>query len=274
MVEAPSITGLLPFSRMQTLPATIRALEPARLLMFHRQHFPAMYTELPEAIPKMVAILTDRVRETAKAITQNDKLASLGKLSAGLAHELNNPAAAARQASVSARHAFEQFQQASDGFLALRPTEAFLHEVCELEAAAAVGIREAPPLDSLARSDREEVLGEYLQEVGVADPWDLAPAFVDAGLTREELERRTAAWVPECREFGLQRVAAAIQMEQVLAQMFTATTRIADLVGAIKDYSYMDRASLAEIDLHHSLDTTLKMFGFRLKAGVARGDGL
>lgn len=267
-VEAPAVTSLLPFSRMKILPATIRTLQPSRALFFHKDHFPAMYTELPEAIPKLVAILTDRVREVEKAITQNDKLASLGKLSAGLAHELNNPAAAARQASLAARRAFEQFTEASDGFLTLRPTEAFLHEVCELEVTAADGIRNPPPLDSLTRSDREQAIGDYLQDVGVEDAWEVASAFVDAGFLAEDLQKRTEHWVPDCRAFALQRVAAAIHMEQVLAQMFTATSRISDLVKAIKDYSYMDRSALVEIDLHHSLDTTLKMFSFRLKHGV------
>jgi signal transduction histidine kinase len=268
IIEAGSVSGMLPFSRMKKYIATIRAVEPSRVLMFHRKHFPEMYVEMPELVPKLVAILTDRVRETAKVITQNEKLASLGKLSAGLAHELNNPAAAARQASLAARRAFEKFQQASDGFLALRPTEAFLNEVCQLEVAAAAGIREAPALDSLTRSDREEALGEYLQEAGVPDAWDMASAFVDAGFVRADLEQRTADWIPECRAFGLQRVAAAIQMEQVLAQMFSATSRIADLVKAIKDYSYMDRSAQTEIDVHQSLDTTLKMFTFRTKQGV------
>ncbi|MBY0503338.1 MAG: cyclic nucleotide-binding domain-containing protein [Bryobacteraceae bacterium] len=268
MVEKGSVTGALPFSRMKIFPATTRTVVPTRLLLFPRALFPEMYVELPELIPKLVGILTDRVRETAKTITQHEKLASLGKLSAGLAHELNNPASAARQASLSARRAFEQFQAASDGFLSVRPTDTFLKEVVALEAAAAAGIRDAPTLDTLTRSDREEAMGDYLQELGVAEPWDLAAAFVDAGLVREELERRTVDWAHDCRAFGLQRVAAAIQMEQVLAQMLTATTRIADLVKAIKDYSYMDRAALAEIDLHHSLDTTLRMFSFRFKEGV------
>ncbi len=263
LVESGNVAGALPFSRMKTFPATIRAIEATRVLLFHRDHFPALYIELPELIPKLVSILTDRVRETAKAMAQQDKLASLGKLSAGLAHELNNPAAAARQASLSARRAFEQFQLASDGFLSLHPTEVFLQQVRELEPAAAEGIGNALLLDSLTRSDREQNLGEYLESLDVAEPWDVAAAFVDVGFVREEMERRVADWAHDCRAFGLQRVA-----EQVLAQMFTATSRIADLVKAIKDYSYMDRAALAEIDLRHSLSTILRMFSFRLKEGV------
>ncbi len=269
MIEEGAVAGILPFSRMKTMLATVRAVRKSRGLFFHRKHFPDLYTELPDLVPKLVGILTDRVRETAKQITQHEKLASLGKLSAGLAHELNNPAAAARQASVSARRTFEQFQAAGHGFLALHPTDAFLKEVQEFEALAGEGARNPPPIDSLARSDREETLGDYLQEVGVADAWDLAAAFVDAGFDRAGLERRAANWVPDCRPFAFQLVASIIQMEQVLAQMLTATTRIADLVKDIKEYSYMDRAALDEIDLHRSLDTTLRMFSFRFKEGVA-----
>ncbi len=268
MIEEGTVAGVLPFSRMTKFMATVRGVRQTRVLLFHRDHFPALYAELPDIVPKLVAILTDRVRETAKAITQHDKLASLGKLSAGLAHEINNPAAAARQASLSARRAFEQFQKASDGFLALRPTETFLREVGALEQAAAEGVRNPPTLNTLTRSDREETMGDLLSDLGVAEPWDVAAAFVDAGITRDDLEKRTELWAADCRAFGLQRVAAAVQMEQVLAQMLTATTRIGDLVKAIKEYSYMDRAALAEIDLHHSLDTTLRMFSFRLKQGV------
>jgi len=268
MIEEGTVAGVLPFSRMTKFVATVRAVRDTRVLWFHRNQFPALYVEMPEVVPKLVAILTDRVRETAKAITQHDKLASLGKLSAGLAHELNNPASAARQASLSARRAFEQFQTASDGFLSLRPTEAFLREVRALEQAAAEGVRDPPTFDSLQRSDREEAMGDLLSDLGVGEPWDVGAAFVDAGITRDDLEQRTALWAADCRAFGLQRVAAAIQMEQVLEQMLTATTRICDLVKAIKDYSYMDRAALVEIDLHHSLDTTLRMFSFRFKEGV------
>ncbi len=269
MIEAGSVSGVLPFSRMTHFMATLRAVRPSRILRFHRDHFPALYTELPDLVPKLVSILTDRVRETAKQITQHDKLAALGKLSAGLAHELNNPAAAARQASLAARRAFEQFQVAGHGFLALRPTEAFLQEVFEFERVAAAGVRQPPALDSLTRSDREGAMGEFLDEAGVAEPWDLAGAFVDAGFERADLEKRTQGWAPDCRGYGLQLVASVIQMEQVLAEMLTATTRISDLVKAIKEYSYMDRAALAEIDLNHSLDTTLRMFSFRLKEGIA-----
>ena len=139
-MHAKTVGGMLPFSRMRKVPANVRATVKTRALLFHRDQFPQLYVNLPDLIPKLVAILADRVRETAKVISQHEKLASLGKLSAGLAHELNNPASAARQASLTARRAFEQFVNASDGFLVLRPTEAFLKEVCAMEEAAAVGI--------------------------------------------------------------------------------------------------------------------------------------
>ena len=109
------VTGFLPFSRMQTYPMPVRAVSATvRILRLHKDHFPALYQELLELIPKLVGILTDRVREIAHRNNQMEKLAAIGKLSADLALELNNPAAAARQATARARQLFDSYRQTVD----------------------------------------------------------------------------------------------------------------------------------------------------------------
>lgn len=268
IIAAGMISGLLPFSRMTKFPLSTRAQTPLRVLSLHKRYFTEMYQELPELIPKLVGILTDRVRETTRATTQNDKLAAIGKLSAGLAHELNNPAAAARQASGSAKELFDCYRETLDRLASLCSSKGIYDDVRALEARASDAVNHPIPMDSLTRSDLEESLLTWLEAVGIEEPWRVAPAFVDAGFTAETLAEATAKWTPEIRELALYRVAAAAEMEQVLAQMKNSTTRMSDLVNAMKDYSYMDHAAATEIDINNNLETTLTLFSFRFKSTI------
>lgn len=263
-------TGLLPFSRMTHYPVGLRAQTPIRALRLHKQHFPAMYQQLPELIPRLVAILTDRVREATRATTQIEKLAAIGKLSAGLAHELNNPAAAALQGSKSAKDYFDCYRETLDSLAVQCASKEIYAEVQALEASASAAVHNpnATPLDSLTRSDLEESILTWLESIGVEEPWHVASAFVSAGFTVEKLDQATSAWSPEIRELAMHRVAAAIEMEQALAQMSDSTTRISELVKAMKEYSFMDRAAAAAIDINQNLDATLKMFSFRFKGNI------
>ncbi len=267
-MSAGMISGFLPFSRMTHFPLSSRAIAPTRALALDKCHFPALYQEVPDLIPKLVGILTDRVRESARAITQTDKLAAIGKLSAGLAHELNNPAAAAKQASTSAKQIFDCYRETLDQLAALCSSKEIYAQVQALEAQAADAVRQPTPLDSLTQSDREEEIIAWLDSIGAEDGWRGAPAFVAAGFTAESLAAATAHWPPEVRELALFRMAAGIEMEQVLAQMAHATSRMSSLVSAMKDYSFMDRAPADSIDLNQSLETTLLIFSFRFKSGI------
>ncbi len=262
------VSGFLPFSRMGKYPLSTIAQSPVRLLALHKQHFPALYQEVPQLIPKLVGILTDRVRESTRAITQTDKLAAIGKLTAGLAHELNNPAAAARQASGSAQKIFDSYRETLDQLAVLSSSKETYEQVRQLEAQASAALKAPHVMDSLTRSDLEETILEWLESIGIEDPWRGAPAFVNAGFTVESLKQATTGWSAEVRKLALDRVAAAIEMEQVLGQMHNATTRMSDLVGAMKNYSFMDRDGKAEVDINQNLESTVALFGFRFKAGV------
>lgn len=268
IIQEGMISGFLPFSRMKKFPRSTRAQTYVRTLGLDKRYFPELYQEVPELIPKLVAILTDRVREATRVSNQTDKLAAIGKLSAGLAHELNNPAAAARQASSSAKQIFACYRSTLDQLAVSCLSKETYGEVRALESRACTAVHEQQPIDSLTRSDLEEEVLTWLESIGIEDPWRGAPAFVNAGFTVESLDAATSSWTPEIRELALYRVAAAIEMEQVLSQMLNSTTRMSDLVGAMKSYSYMDRPGTAEIDINQNLDSTLTLFSFRFRAGI------
>ena len=111
--SAGSVTGMLPYSRLTVFPLTSRATMPTRLALLHKDHFPAMLERIPVLGQRLVGIMADRIREGTKMETQREKMMALGKLSAGLAHELNNPASAARRAAQSLREAMKSLREAN-----------------------------------------------------------------------------------------------------------------------------------------------------------------
>ncbi|PYU92309.1 MAG: hypothetical protein DMG25_12320 [Acidobacteria bacterium] len=264
---AGQVTGYLPYSRLTHFAGTGRAVLPTRLARLHRDNFPEMLQRIPEIGQRLVAIMADRIRETAKIETQRDKLMALGKLSAGLAHELNNPAAAAQRATRSLREALETVRDASIRLArhALSPEqrETILRFEREAQQYAA-----PTPVDPLAQSDREERITTWLERRLVPDPWKIAPVLGDAGVEVPTLENLAAEVGEKVVSDALIRIASVLTIGRLIAEIENSTKRISDLVGAIKEYSYMDQAPLQEVDLHHGIETTLTILGHRLKQGV------
>src|SRR5438874_1800374 len=153
-LKAGEVTGVLPFSRMKKTPVTGRAVSNGRLLRFPSSQFPQLVQKMPELATRLVGMMTDRVRETTRFEQQRDRLASLGKLSAGLAHELNNPASAAKRAASQLRHILKKIKDASHELGRRELTPAQRTEIETLESSFTQ--REGNPPDTLAASDMEE----------------------------------------------------------------------------------------------------------------------
>ena len=181
--RGPMVGGMLPYSRMTHVPATFRAVTQSHGASFPADRFPEMLARIPVLGPRLVALLSDRIRDFTRLQDQQEKMAALGKISAGLAHELNNPAAAARRAVSSLREAFQDLSRSCcpprrrirSPPNSAPPCPQLERELAERPAASA-------PIDTLERSDCEEAIAQCLLRHGVTRAWDLAPALVEAGL--------------------------------------------------------------------------------------------
>jgi signal transduction histidine kinase len=268
VIRAGHVTGMLPFSRLTHYPRTIRAVLPSRLVLLHKDRFPEMLEHIPQLLPRLVALMADRVRETSRADQQRDKLMALGKLSAGLAHELNNPASAARRSAEALREALEQLRDLGGRLDRRTLSQEQRLFLVELEKATTEGLCALPVLDSLAQSDREEEVIAWLDLHRIHDPWKLSAPLVEAGLDRSAFERISQVFPDAVLSDVLLRLSAVITAHKLLHEIESSTGRISELVRAVKEYSYMDQMPEQEIDIHQGIESTLTMLKFRLKKGV------
>jgi signal transduction histidine kinase len=265
--NAGQVTGLLPYSRLTQYRGTGRAVLPTRGLRLHKSFFPEMLQRMPQLGQRLVALMADRIRETTRSETQRDKLAALGKLAAGLAHELNNPAAAAQRATANLRETLETVRDASIRLArhALSPEQRETILRFEREAGE---YTPAIPVDPLAQSDREEQITNWLEGHQIPDAWKIAPVLADVGVEVPKLESLDAEVGDIVLNDALIRIASLITIAKLIGEIENSTKRISDLVRAIKEYSHMDRAAMQEIDVHQGLESTLTILGHRLKRGV------
>ena len=265
-VKQGAVTGVLPFSRMKQFPVGARALTDVRVLRYPASKFPDLIQKMPELTQRLVALMSDRIRETTRREQQRDRLASLGKLSAGLAHELNNPASAAKRAASQLRDLLKRVKEASHELGRRDLTPAQKAEIEKLEASF-VQSGEVPS-DPLAISDLEEQIESLLRSHGQNDLWQMAAELARRNVKPAALESLFATLDTDTARAALVRIAASVEVATLLNEIESGTSRISDLVRAIKEYTFMDQAPLQNVDIVKSLETTLVIMNHKLKQGV------
>jgi signal transduction histidine kinase len=252
----------------QTYNGSMRAAEPSRFFVLSAITFAVLMNEwFPMAVHLLEGAFFGN-KNWAQAIGQRERLLALGSLSAGLTHELNNPAAAAVRATAALRERVAGMRHKLGMIAAGSWDRTTLVTLIRLQEEAAERVPKAQALTPLEASDREDAIADWLEERGCRDAWQLAPTFVAAGLNTDWLDHVEAAVDPGTLDSALRWLNYTVDTELLMNEIEDSTTRVSTLVGAAKQYSQLDRAPYQVIDVHELLDSTLLMLSGKFPPGI------
>jgi signal transduction histidine kinase len=265
-VATGGVSGLLPYSRMKTSPGYAYAVDKLRAIMMHKDHFHELEQRAPDLIQRLVGYMTERARLFATVQLQHEKVSALGKLSAGIAHELNNPAAAISRIAADLSEKLQLNYQFTEELLMDGVKAELIQSIRTLVESKEAGKKDKIRLTAMQKMTKEDSIRDLLEKYSRDLPSDIAETFIDADFSEEELE--TIRLKSDTISFPtlLRWLHNLISSQALIKDLGEASGRISNLVGAIKSHVHMDRTNeLEPTNIHTDIDNTLTLLGYKLR---------
>jgi len=260
------VSGLLPYSRMRTTPGDSYAVGKLRLLKLHKKYFQELEQLNPDFIQRLIGYMTERARVFATTQMQQEKVSALGKLAAGIAHELNNPAAAIDRISEELDKRLKLNFELTEKLLKCNIPPELIRNIREMSNNKKNNYSTKNKITPLQRIQKEDELNEWLNAKGFIDCNEIAETFTESGFSIEELEVINRGVDNEAFQNILDWLENLLSSERLIKDLEDASGRISMLVDAIKSHVHMDKSSeLYSTDIHKDIEDTLILLGYKIR---------
>ncbi len=263
---AGGVGGILPYSRMKTAPGTSFAVGKVRGLKLHKKYFHELEQLNPEFNQRLIGYMTERARVFATTQLQHEKVNALGKLAAGIAHELNNPSAAITRISTELNKRLKLDFKLTEELLRYNINHGLIRNIREMVENKEKNNSNKTKNTPLQRIQKEDELSEWLHANGFNDKHELAETFTEAGFSIADLEKIHSDVGSEAFQNVLDWLENLLSSELIIKDLEDASGRITKLVGAIKTHVHMDRSNdLHHTDIHNDIENTLTLLGYKIR---------
>lgn len=261
---APTWVGAIPSLTHGWHQVRMEAETDARIATIPRERFVELVLQTRPVFERLMQQMRPVIRRSTEREASRERLASLGTMAAGLAHELNNPAAAAKRASSDLAETLEVYEQMVARLVESGVEQADAAKVVACKNALQERAKETEPLSALERADAEDAIGDLLDELGVGEGWKWTEPLVAAGAD-EAWVRKVAGIAGESVDAVIRWVAASLQAHTLTDELSASTDRMSELVRAVKAYAFMDRGEVVNADVHKGIETTLMVMKHKIK---------